>query len=329
MLATTGLFGAGYLAVDFFLAQSKITVTQDQTRHQSAPETTSVHRARHAGRGVGPGRRCSSPDERIVTYDGAKPSDTPGTLPEGLSTTGLGTGRRWRRSGRPVRGGLALRRRPRPRQGRGAGVRLVPARGHARLRARPSSASPTCSSAAPAPTADVERAKVWYRRAAEQGHVKRHAQSGRADRPQGRRRHPTMRRQPHGSGRRPSAGWPTASTISGCCARWAWACRKSLPEAYKWLALAARGGDKEAAGTAAAGQDAAGRRPRSPPPSGRLPTGARAPLRSIAPGTDDVASRWLNRDEPRAEQSPSAVDTDAVLAHPSFLLCFAFRDACN
>jgi hypothetical protein len=145
MLALAGLVGAGYLAVDFFLSQSKITVTQGQMARPSAPETTSsIARITPADRDT----VAASPDERLVSYDGAKPSDMPGTLPEGLGTTDLGVAAS---GGNPVAQfevasspRAAVSPRAIPRHLPGSSARPCTA-------SRPRSfASPTCSIAGPA-----------------------------------------------------------------------------------------------------------------------------------------------------------------------------------
>ena len=94
---------------------------------------------------------------------------------------------------------------------------------------------------------DKERAKVWYHPRRRPGLCPRHAQSGRPDgrhrRAPGRLRSP----RPAGSGKPPTAASPTANSISPSSTRTAAACRRSLPEAYKWFALAARSGDPASA----------------------------------------------------------------------------------
>ena len=124
---------------------------------------------------------------------------------------------------------------------------------------------------------DVERAKVWYRRAAEQGHV--NAMHNLAVL--------TARRDGDGPDYATAAAWFREAAERGLTDsqyNLALLCelglgtQKSLPEAYKWLALAARGGDKEAAvrlqqikprlapgELAAAEQQVAGWRPRTAP----------------------------------------------------------------
>jgi len=285
ILATTAMFGAGYLAVDFFLAQSKITITQEQMRQPSAPETTSaVLRATPA---VASDRdTVTPPDERLVTFDGAKPSDTPGTLPEGLGATGLG---------KAAAGGDPIAQYE-------VASRFADGRGIAKDEAQAFTWYQRAAMHGFAPaqfrlaallergagaTADVERAKVWYRRAAEQGHVS------------------AMHNLAVLIARKDGAGpdYATAATWFreaaergladsqynlGVLCETGLGVPKDVAEAYKWLALAARGGDKEAAArllqvktrldvdqVAAAERQIADWRPRT------------APL-AVAPSIDDV-----------------------------------------
>jgi len=285
MLAVTGLFGAGYLAGDYLLAQSNITVTQDRTIGQPGPETTSsIARALPA---VASERDLiAAAQDSLVAYDGAKPSDTPGTLPEGLSTTSLG---------QAAAGGNAAAQfevASRFADGRGLGQSHAQAfawyqraamRGFAPAQFRLATLLERGAGA----EVDVERAKVWYRRAAEQGHV--NAMHNLAVL--------TARRDGDGPDYATAAAWFREAAERGLTDsqyNLALLCelglgtQKSLPEAYKWLALAAHGGDKQAAvrlqqikprlapgELAAAEQQIAGWRART------------API-DAGPGTDDV-----------------------------------------
>jgi TPR repeat protein len=244
MLAVTGLFGAGYLAGDYFLAQSNIMVTQDQGSHQTAPETTSsIARALPA---VASERDLvAAVQDSLVAYDGAKPSDTPGALPEGLSTTSLGQA--------AASGNAAAQFEVASRFADGRGL----AQSHAQAfawyqRAAMRGFAPaqfrlaTLLERGAGTDVDVERAKVWYRRAAEQGHV--NAMHNLAVL--------TARRDGEGPDYATAATWFREAAERGLTHsqyNLALLCelglgtQKSLPEAYKWLALAARGGDKEAA----------------------------------------------------------------------------------
>lgn len=275
MLAVTGLFGAGYLAGDYFLAQSNVTVTEDQRSHQAAPETTSsIARALPA---IASERDLvAAAQEGLVAYDGAKPSDTPGTLPEGLSTTSLGQA--------AASGNAAAQFEVASRFAEGRGLaqshgqafawyQRAAMRGFAPAQFRLATLLERGAGA----DVDVERAKVWYRRAAEQGHV--NAMHNLAVL--------TARRDGDGPDYATAAAWFREAAERGLTDsqyNLALLCelglgtQKSLPEAYKWLALAAHGGDKEAAvrqqqikprlapaELAAAEQQVAGWRPRTTP----------------------------------------------------------------
>jgi len=275
MLAVTGLFGAGYLAGDYFLAQSNITVTEDRTSHQPAPETTSsIARALPA---VATERDLvASVLDGLVAYDGAKPSDTPGTLPEGLSTTNLGQA--------AESGNAAAQFEVASRFAEGRGL----AQSHAQAfawyqRAAMRGFAPaqfrlgTLLERGAGADVDVARAKVWYRRAAEQGHV--NAMHNLAVL--------TARRDGDDPDYAAAATWFREAAERGLTDsqyNLALLCEvgfgtpKSFLEAYKWLTLAARGGDKEAAvrlqqitprlspgEIAAAEQQIAGWRPRTAP----------------------------------------------------------------
>ena len=244
MLAVTGLFGAGYLAGDYFLAQSNITVTRDQTIHQAAPETTSsIARALPA---VASERDLvAAAQDSLVAYDGAKPSDTPGTLPEGLRTTSLGQA--------AASGSAAAQFEVASRFAEGRGLaqshgqafawyQRAAMRGFAPAQFRLATLLERGAGA----DVDVERAKVWYRRAAEQGHV--NAMHNLAVL--------TARRDGDGPDYATAAAWFREAAERGLTDsqyNLALLCelglgtQRSLPEAYKWLALAAHGGDKEAA----------------------------------------------------------------------------------
>ncbi len=246
MLATTGLFGAGYLAVDFFLVQSKITVTQDRPPHQSVPETTaSIARATSAGasdRDV----VAASPDEGIASYDGAKPSDTPGTLPEGLSTTDIGQAAA---GGDPI---AQFEVATRFAEGRG----LAPSQAQALAwfqRAAMHGFAPAQFRLAHllergvGTGTDMERAKVWYRRAAEQGHVKAmHNLAVLLARRDGNA--PDYATAATWFREAAERGLTDSQYNFGVLCEMGLGVPKSLPEAYKWLALAVRGGDQEATG---------------------------------------------------------------------------------
>jgi TPR repeat protein len=243
VLAVSGLFGAGYLAADYFLAHSGITVTEQQTTHQAAPETTSaITRAKPA---ASEADLVSAALNSLVAYDGAKPSDTPGSLPEGLSTTSLG---------QAAAGGNAAAQfevASRFADGRGltqssaqafAWYQRAAMRGFAPAQFRLAMLFERGAGVG----ADVERAKVWYRRAAEQGHV--NAMHNLAVL--------TARRDGDGPDYATAATWFREAAERGLTDsqyNFALLCElglgteKNLTEAYMWLALAARGGDKEAA----------------------------------------------------------------------------------
>ncbi|MET0193452.1 MAG: hypothetical protein ABW200_08790 [Hyphomicrobiaceae bacterium] len=275
MLAVSGLFGAGYLAGDYFLAQSNITVTHDQTRQQPAPETTSsIARALPA---VASERDLiAAARDSLVAYDGAKPSDTPGTLPEGLTTTSLGQA--------ATSGNAAAQFEVASRFAEGRGLGQSHAQAFAWYqRAAMRGFAPaqfqlaTLLERGAGAELDVERAKVWYRRAADQGHI--NAMHNLAVL--------TARRDGDGPDYPTAAAWFREAAERGLTDsqyNLALLCElglgthKSLPEAYKWLALAARGGDKDAAvrlqqikprlapgDLAAAEQQIAGWRPRTTP----------------------------------------------------------------
>lgn len=244
ILATTAMFGAGYLAVDFFLAQSKIAITQEQTRQPSAPETTSaIPRVTPV---VASDRDAvTPPDERIVTFDGAKPSDTPGTLPEGLSATGLGKAAA---GGDPI---AQFEVASRFADGRGIAKDEAQAftwyqraamHGFAPAQFRLAALLERGAGA----TADVERAKVWYRRAAEQGHVSAmHNLAVLITRKDGVA--PDYATAATWFREAAERGLADSQYNLGVLCEMGLGVSKDLPEAYKWLALAARGGDKEAA----------------------------------------------------------------------------------
>jgi TPR repeat protein len=240
-LALAGLVGAGYLAVDFFLAQSKITVTQSQTVRPSPPETTSsIARATPAERDT----VVASPDERLVSYDGAKPSDTPGTLPESLGTTDLGVAAS---SGNAV---AQFEVASRFADGRGlaqsypqalAWFQRAAMHGFAPAQFRLAHMLDRGTGTA----VDVERAKVWYRRAAEQGHVNAMHNLAvlLARREGGTPDYATAATWFREAAER---GLSDSQYNLGVLCEMGLGVPKNLPEAYKWLALAARGGDTEA-----------------------------------------------------------------------------------
>jgi TPR repeat protein len=241
MLALAGLAGAGYLAVDFFLAQSKITVTQGQAVRPSPPETTSsIARAKPADRDT----VAASPDERLVSYDGAKPSDTPGTLPEGLGTTDLGVAAS---GGNPI---AQFEVASRFAAGRGlaqsypqalAWFQRAAMHGFAPAQFRLAHMLDRGTGTA----VDVERAKVWYRRAAEQGHVNAMHNLAvlLARRDGGTPDYATAATWFREAAER---GLTDSQYNLGVLCEMGLGMPKNLPEAYKWLALAARGGDTEA-----------------------------------------------------------------------------------
>jgi localization factor PodJL len=219
-------------------------VTHDQTRHQPAPETTSAI-ARSTPAAASEKDLVAAVLEGLVAYDGAKPSDTPGTLPEGLSATSLGQA--------AESGNAAAQFEVASRFADGRGL----AQSHAQAfawyqRAAMRGFAPAQFSLATllergtGAELDVERAKVWYRRAAEQGHV--NAMHNLAVL--------IARRDGEGPDYATAAAWFREAAERGLTDsqyNLALLCelglgiQKSLPEAYKWLALAARGGDKEAA----------------------------------------------------------------------------------
>jgi TPR repeat protein len=273
MLAATGLFSAGYLAVDFFLAQSKITVSQDQTVRPSVPETTaSIARVTPADKDPA----SASADERLVSYDGAKPSDTPGTLPEGLGTSDLGLAAA---GGNPV---AQFEVASRYAEGRGLAQSYSQALTWFQRAAMHGFAPAQFRLAhllerGTGTDVDVERAKVWYRRAAEQGHVNAMHNLAvlLARRDGGAPDYATAAIWFREAAER---GLSDSQYNLGVLCEMGLGVPKSLPEAYKWLALAARGGDTEAAGRlqqiktrlgagdiAAAEQQVADWRPRTAP----------------------------------------------------------------
>jgi TPR repeat protein len=241
MLVLAGLVGAGYLAVDFFLAQSKITVTQSQAVRPSPPETTSsIARATPVDRDT----VAASPDERLVSYDGAKPSDTPGTLPEGLGTTDLGVAAA---GGNPV---AQFEVASRFAEGRGlaqsypqalAWFQRAAMHGFAPAQFRLAHMLDRGTGTA----VDIERAKVWYRRAAEQGHVNAMHNLAvlLARRDGGTPDYATAATWFREAAER---GLTDSQYNLGVLCEMGLGMPKNLPEAYKWLALAARGGDTEA-----------------------------------------------------------------------------------
>jgi TPR repeat protein len=241
MLVLAGLVGAGYLAVDFFLAQSKITVTQSQAVRPSPPETTSsIARATPVDRDT----VAASPDERLVSYDGAKPSDTPGTLPEGLGTTDLGVAAG---GGNPV---AQFEVASRFAEGRGlaqsypqalAWFQRAAMHGFAPAQFRLAHMLDRGTGTA----VDIERAKVWYRRAAEQGHVNAMHNLAvlLARRDGGTPDYATAATWFREAAER---GLTDSQYNLGVLCEMGLGVPKNLPEAYKWLALAARGGDTEA-----------------------------------------------------------------------------------
>ena len=92
----------------------------------------------------------------------------------------------------------------------------------------------------------LERAKRVVRARRRAGPRQGHAQSGGAERRDaGRARLPPRPRS--GSARPPSSASPTASSTSPCSIESGQGVPKDLQAAYKWFALAARNGDKEAA----------------------------------------------------------------------------------
>ncbi|HEU4381559.1 MAG TPA: hypothetical protein VFR73_23560 [Hyphomicrobiaceae bacterium] len=243
-LAMTGLVGVGYLAGDHFLAPSNLVVTQDRTKPQTAPETTSAI-ARSLPAVASEKELVAAALDSLVAYDGAKPSDTPGTLPEGLSTTNLGQA--------AESGNAAAQFEVASRFADGREL----AQSHAQAfawyqRAAMRGFAPaqfrlaTLLERGAGADVDLERAKVWYRRAADQGHV--NAMHNLAVL--------TARRDGDSPDYATAAGWFREAAERGFADsqyNLALLCElglgtpKSLPEAYKWLTLAARGGDKEAA----------------------------------------------------------------------------------
>ncbi|MET0651738.1 MAG: tetratricopeptide repeat protein, partial [Hyphomicrobiaceae bacterium] len=214
--------------------------------------------------------------DSLVAYDGAKPSDTPGTLPEGLTTTSLGQA--------ATSGNAAAQFEVASRFAEGRGLGQSHAQAFAWYqRAAMRGFAPaqfqlaTLLERGAGAELDVERAKVWYRRAADQGHI--NAMHNLAVL--------TARRGGDGPDYPTAAAWFREAAERGLTDsqyNLALLCElglgthKSLPEAYKWLALAARGGDKDAAvrlqqikprlapgDLAAAEQQIAGWRPRTTP----------------------------------------------------------------
>jgi localization factor PodJL len=237
------MFGAGYLAVDFFLVQSKIAVTQNRTKQPSAPKATAaVTRATPAV--ASDKDAVTPPDMRIVTFDGAKPSDTPGTLPEGLGTTGLGKAAA---GGDPV---AQFEVASRFADGRGIAKDEVQAftwyqraamHGFAPAQFRLAALLERGAGA----TADAERAKVWYRRAAEQGHVSAmHNLAVLITRKDGAG--PDYATAATWFREAAERGLADSQYNLGVLCEMGLGVPKDLPEAYKWLTLAARGGDKVA-----------------------------------------------------------------------------------
>jgi localization factor PodJL len=92
---------------------------------------------------------------------------------------------------------------------------------------------------------DVERAKVWYRRAAEQGHVNAMHNLAvlLARRDGGTPDYATAATWFREAAER---GLTDSQYNLGVLCEMGLGVPKNLPEAYKWLALAARGGDTEA-----------------------------------------------------------------------------------
>jgi TPR repeat protein len=244
MLAVTSLFGAGYLAGDYFLAPSSVTIAEERTSHQPAPETTSAI-PRSLPAVASEKDLVAAALDSLVAYDGAKPSDTPGTLPEGLSATSLG---------QAAAGGNAAAQfevASRFADGRGlaqshaqafAWYQRAAMRGYAPAQFRLAALFERGAGV----EVDVEKAKVWYRRAAEQGHV--NAMHNLAVL--------TARRDGDGPDYAAAAAWFREAAERGLTdsqynlallSELGLGTQKSLLEAYKWLALAARGGDKEAA----------------------------------------------------------------------------------
>ena len=185
-----------------------------------------------------PSRRRTPPPWHCRTASSRAPRRRSMPLPTGIGSNALREAAVERRPDRPVRDRHALCRGQRRASGPEAGLRLVRARGHARPRVGPVPPRRLLERGVGV-TADVERAKVWYRRAAEQGHVR--AMHNLAVLVAGR-----GQEQADYAG---AAHWFREAAERGLCrqpvqSRHALCERprraKDLPEAYKWFALAAR-----------------------------------------------------------------------------------------
>jgi localization factor PodJL len=235
-VAMAVLFAAGYLGVDYFLAQSQIPTARMQQARLSSPDVRATPAV------------ASSKDAATFNhepYDGARPDGATGMLPEAIGTARL---RQAAANGDPL-----AQYEVASRFADGRGVAQDQTQAFAwYLRAAMHGFVPAQFRVAGlferglGVTADAERSKVWYRRAAEQGHVKAMHNLAvlSASRDANRGDFATAAEWFQQAAER---GLTDSQYNLGLLYQKGLGVTKNLPASYLWFALAARGGDKEAA----------------------------------------------------------------------------------
>ena len=318
-LVMAALAGAGYMAVDTYLAQLQMPSVSDPAATRQALTSSSMAKVIPVAVS---GKEATLATSSIVIEDEGRPSDLAGKLPDGI---GLASLRQAVADGDPQ---AQFEVATRFAEGRGVAKNEAQAfawyqraamRGFVPAQFRVAALFERGVGV----TADLERAKVWYRRAAEQGHAK--AMHNLAV---------LSARKDAGGDYAAAAKWFQEAAERGLPDsqyNFAVLCQsgqgvlKNLLEAYKWFAIAARGGDKEAGVRLERVRAQLGaERARSRRAQRRGLASARRPKPAPAADRRHRGARLATDAE-----FPAGGSAEAQLAHPPFLVCFARGATCN